>query len=79
MEELVKARKKAKQLLKEKSLAGVVYAYTTKEKPFEAHILDWKFLEFKTDKELRDYLKFAEPEAAMIYAVYPQNAHEEVD
>jgi len=67
---LLEARNRAKQLLKEKGLVSVVYAYTPKEKPFEIHVLDWKFLEFKTDKELSDYLKFAESAAVMIYAVY---------
>lgn len=71
-QDLINIGKRAKQTLKEKSLAHIVYAYSTKEHPHEIHLLDWNPLEFKTDKEFNDYLKLAEPEAAMIYAVHAQ-------
>ena len=70
MEDLRNVGRKAKQTLREKNLAHIVYAYSTKEAPHEIHLLEWKPLEFKTDKEFNDYLKLAEPEAAMIYAVH---------
>lgn len=72
MQDLIDLGKRAKQTLKEKDLAHIVYAYSTKERPHEIHLLEWKPLEFKTDKEFDDYLKLAEPEAAMIYAVHAQ-------
>lgn len=72
MEDLRNTGKQARQILKEKGLAHVVYAYSTKEHPHDIHLMSWKPLEFKTDKEFNDYLKLAEPEAAMIYAVHAQ-------
>lgn len=71
-EDLVNTGKRAKQILREKNLAHIVYAYSTKEHPYEIHLLDWNPLEFKTDKDFDDYLKLAETEAAMIYAVHAQ-------
>ena len=70
IEDLRDAGKRAKQILKDYSLAHVVYAYSLKISPNEIHLLDWSPLEFKTDKEFNDYLKLAEPHAAMIYAVH---------
>lgn len=72
MKDLVKLGKYAKQVLKNKNLAHVVYAYSTKDKPFEIHLLDWSLLEFDSDAKFNTYLKLAEPEAAMIYAVHAQ-------
>lgn len=69
-QDLIDLGKRAKQILKEKDLAHVVYAYSTTDHPYEIHLIDWQPLEFKTDKEFNDYLKLAEPEAAMIYAVH---------
>lgn len=69
-QDLIDLGKRAKQILKEKDLAHVVYAYSTIDHPYEIHLIDWQPLEFKTDKEFNDYLKLAEPEAAMIYAVH---------
>lgn len=70
MEDLRNTGKRAKQILKEKELAHVVYAYATKKQPYKIHIMDWKPLEFKTDKEFDNYLKLAEPRASIIYAVH---------
>lgn len=70
MKDLVNTGKKAKQTLKEEGLAHIVYAYATKDRPFEIHLMDWQPLKFKTDKAFNAYLKLAEPEAAMIYAVH---------
>lgn len=72
MQDLVDLGKRAKRILKEKNLAHVVYAYATKEKPHEIHLLDWQPLEFDTDEKFNTYLKLAETEAAMIYAVHAQ-------
>lgn len=70
MQDLRDIGKRAKQTLKEKGLAHIVYAYSTKEHPHEIHLLDWSPLEFKTDKDFNNYLRLAEHEAAMIYAVH---------
>lgn len=72
MQDLVNLGKRAKVILKEKKLAHVVYAYSTKDKPFEIHLMEWQPLEFDSDEKFNNYLKFAEPEAAMIYAVHAQ-------
>ena len=69
-QDLIDCGKRAKLILKEKNLAHVVYAYATKNKPNEIHLLDWQPIEFDTDEHFYNYLKFAEPEAAMIYAVH---------
>jgi hypothetical protein len=72
MKDLVDLGKTAKAILKDKKLAHVVYAYSTKDAPFEIHLLDWQPLEFDTDEKFNTYLKLAETEAAMIYAVHAQ-------
>jgi hypothetical protein len=69
-QDLIDCGKRAKLILKEKNLAHVVYAYVTKDKPNDIHLLDWQPIEFDTDEHFKNYLKFAEPEAAMIYAVH---------
>ena len=71
-QDLIDLGKQAKQILKEKKLAHVVYAYTTKDRPNDIHLLDWQPLEFDTDEKFCNYLKFAETEAAMIYTVPAQ-------
>jgi hypothetical protein len=72
MQDLIDLGKRAKQILKEKKLAHVVYAYSTKEKPHEIHLMEWQPLEFDSDENFNTYLRLAEPEAAMIYAVHAQ-------
>lgn len=72
MQDLIDLGKKAKAILKRKNLAHVVYAYSTKESPHDIHLLDWQPLEFDTDEKFNNYLKLAETEAAMIYAVHAQ-------
>ena len=72
MKDLTDLGKYAKSVLKSKNLAHVVYAYSTKEKPFEIHLLDWSLLEFDSDEKFNTYLKLAEPEAEMIYEVHAQ-------
>ncbi len=69
-QDLVDLRKRAKRILRDKKLAHVVYAYATKAAPFEIRLLDWQPLEFDSDEKFNNYLRFAEPEAAMIYAVH---------
>ena len=69
-QDLIDLGKRAKLILKEKKLTHVVYAYATKDRPNDIHLLDWKPLEFDTDESFNNYLKLAEPEAAMIYAVH---------
>ena len=72
-QDLIDLGKRAKRILKEKKLAHVVYAYATKDRPNDIHLLDWQPLEFDTDERFYNYLKLAETEAATIYAVHAQH------
>lgn len=60
----------AKKILKEKNLNHVVYGYIMKGHSYEIHLIDWTPLEFKTDEEFDNYIKLAESNVEMIYAVH---------
>lgn len=69
-QDLLSARKHAKEILDEKGLKHIVYGYEKKSEPGVTYILDWHPVEFKTDEHFEEWQKTNRDELVIVYAVH---------
>ena len=60
----------ARKVLKESGSRHVVYAYATKNARDKIHLLGHNMLKFKTDEQFDRYLKQAQSDIDILYAVH---------